>query len=108
VKTRYSLEDFAHVPAARKIVSTDMVLGTLPSVDEVKALAKWTPEILEKFGRGADYFSGFPKKDRSAAMSELAHLGLSLDGQMSKLVRFCMTLMTVGVNTKLGVTENVV
>ncbi len=78
MKTRYSLEDFAHVPAARKIVSTDMVLGTLPSVDEVKALAKWTPEILEKFGRGADYFSGFPKKDRSAAMSELAHLGAEL------------------------------
>jgi archaellum biogenesis ATPase FlaH len=75
VKTEYGLEDFAHISSARKIVSTDLVIGDLPSLDDVKVLAKWTPEILEKFNRDAAYFAGPPKRDRSAAMSELAHLG---------------------------------
>lgn len=78
MKTRYSLDDFAHIPAARKIVSTDLVLGDLPSLEDVKALAKWTPELLEKFNRDDKYFAGPPKKDRSAAMSELAHMGAEL------------------------------
>ncbi len=75
MKTEYGLEDFAHIPSARKIVSTDLVIGELPSLDDVKVLAKWTPEILDKFSRDATYFAGPPKRDRSAAMSELAHLG---------------------------------
>jgi predicted ATP-dependent serine protease len=78
VKTRYSLEDFAHIAAARKIVSTDLVLGDLPPLEDVKALATWTPEFLEKFNRDHKYFAGPPKKDRSAAMSELAHMGAEL------------------------------
>lgn len=78
MKTRYSLEDFAHIPAARKIVSTDLVLGDLPSLEDVKVLAKWTPELLDKFNRDDKYFAGPPKKDRSAAMSELAHMGAEL------------------------------
>lgn len=78
MKTRYSLDDFAHIPAARKIVSTDLVLGDLPSLEDVKTLAKWTPELLEKFNRDDKYFAGPPKKDRSAAMSELAHMGAEL------------------------------
>jgi DNA replication protein DnaC len=75
VKTEYGIEDFAHIPSARKIVSTDLVIGELPSLDDVKVLARWTPELLEKFNRDASYFAGPPKRDRSAAMSELAHLG---------------------------------
>jgi archaellum biogenesis ATPase FlaH len=78
VKTEYSLDDFAHIAAARKIVSTDLVLGDLPSVEDVKALATWTPEFLEKFNRDHKYFEGPPKRDRSAAMSELAHMGAEL------------------------------
>jgi len=78
VKTEYGIEDFAHIPSARKIVSTDLVIGELPSLDDVKVLAKWTPEILEKFSRDAAYFAGPPKRDRSAAMSELAHMGAEL------------------------------
>tara|TARA_R110000803_G_scaffold20064_4_gene51849 strand:+ start:67 stop:1305 length:1239 start_codon:yes stop_codon:yes gene_type:complete len=78
VKTRYSLEDFAQVPSARKIVSTDLLLGDLPPLEDVRTLAKWTPEIMEKFGRDAKYFQGPPKRDRSAAMSELAHLGAEM------------------------------
>ncbi len=78
MKTEYSLEDFAHIAAARKIVSTDLVLGDLPSLEDVKTLATWTPELLEKFNRDDKYFAGPPKKDRSAAMSELAHMGAEL------------------------------
>jgi len=78
VKTEYGIEDFAHIPSARKIVSTDLVIGDLPSLDDVKVLARWTPELLEKFNRDASYFAGPPKRDRSAAMSELAHLGAEL------------------------------
>jgi len=78
VKTEYGIEDFSHIPSARKIVSTDLVIGELPSLDDVKVLARWTPELLEKFNRDASYFAGPPKRDRSAAMSELAHLGAEL------------------------------
>lgn len=78
MKTEYSLDDFAHIAAARKIVSTDLVLGDLPPLEDVKALATWTPEFLDKFNRDASYFQGPPKKDRSAAMSELAHMGAEL------------------------------
>ena len=81
MKSSYSLEDFAHVPSARKIVSTDLVFGALPSLEDVRTLAKWTPELADKFNRDAKYFSGPPKKDRSAAMSELAHLGAELGWQ---------------------------
>lgn len=78
MRTRYSLEDFSQIPSARKIVSTDLVLGDLPALDDVRTLANWTPEVVEKFNRGPEYFQGPPKKDRSAAMSELAHLGAEL------------------------------
>ena len=78
MKTRYSLEDFAQVPSARKIVSTDLVFGDLPPLDDVRTLANWTPEMLEKFNRDKSHFDGPPKRDRSAAMTELAHLGAEM------------------------------
>jgi archaellum biogenesis ATPase FlaH len=78
VKTEYGLDDFAHISSARKIVSTDLVLGDLPALEDVKTLATWTPELLDKFNRDDKYFAGPPKKDRSAAMSELAHMGAEL------------------------------
>ena len=78
MKSEYSLDDFAHIPSARKIVSTDLVFGEIPPLDDVRALAKWTPELVEKFNRDKKYFDGPPKKDRSAAMSELAHMGAEL------------------------------
>jgi len=89
VKSHYSLEDFAHVPSARKIVSTDLVFGELPSLEDVRTLAKWTSEMADKFNRDASYFAGPPKRDRSAAMSELAHLGAELgwgDGQIARIL----------------------
>jgi predicted ATP-dependent serine protease len=78
VRTQYSLDDFGHIPSARKIVSSDLVVGDIPSLEDVRTLARWTPELMEKFNRDSKYFSGPPKKDRSAAMSELAHIGAEL------------------------------
>jgi predicted ATP-dependent serine protease len=78
VKIEYSLDDFAHISSARKIVSTDLVLGDLPTLEDVRTLATWTPELLDKFNRDHNHFAGPPKKDRSAAMSELAHMGAEL------------------------------
>ena len=78
MKIEYSLDDFAHISSARKIVSTDLVLGDLPTLEDVRTLATWTPELLDKFNRDHNHFAGPPKKDRSAAMSELAHMGAEL------------------------------
>lgn len=89
MKTEYSLEDFAHIPSARRIVKSDLLLGEMPPLDEVRTLAKWTPELLEKFNRKPEDFNGPPKRDRSAAMSELAYMGAELgwsDGQIATVL----------------------
>lgn len=78
MKTEYSLEDFAHIPSARRIVKDELIVGELPALDEVKSLAHWTSELLEKFNRKPQDFNGPPKRDRSAAMSELAYMGAEL------------------------------
>lgn len=85
----YSIEDFDRIPSARRIVKGDLVLGELPPLDEVRTLAHWTTELWEKFNRGPADFAGPPKRDRSAAMSELAHLGAELgwsDGQIASVL----------------------
>lgn len=74
----YSLDDFAKVESVKKLVSDSIHLDRLPSIDEVKALAHWSGEMLEKFNRPGVYFERKPdgsKEDRSAAMAELAYLG---------------------------------
>lgn len=89
MKTEYSLEDFAHIPSARRIVKGDLLLGELPPMDEVRTLAQWTTELLEKFNRELKDFAGPPKRDRSAAMSELAYMGAELgwsDGQIATML----------------------
>jgi archaellum biogenesis ATPase FlaH len=78
MKTEYSLDDFAHIPSARRIVKNDLVVGELPGLDEVKTLATWTSDLATKFNREPEYFNGPPKKDRSAAMAELAYMTAEL------------------------------
>jgi len=88
VKTEYSLKDFEHIPSARRIVDSQLVLGELPSLDEVKAIAHWTTEMWEKFARESEFFRT-SKQDRSAAMSELAYMGAEhgwSDGQIATML----------------------
>lgn len=37
MKIEYSLDDFSHISSARKIVSTDIVLGDLPALEDENA-----------------------------------------------------------------------
>lgn len=89
MKTEYSLEDFSHIPSARRIVKDDLLIGELPPLEDVRTLANWTSELLEKFNRTPKDFDGPPKRDRSAAMAELAHMGAELgwsDGQIAAVL----------------------
>jgi len=89
VSKTYNLADFEHIQSARRIVKGDLLLGELPPLDEVKAIAHWTTELWEKFSRKAEDFGGSEKRDRSAAMSELAYLGAELgwsDGQIASML----------------------
>ncbi|HWT39918.1 MAG TPA: hypothetical protein VN081_01410, partial [Dongiaceae bacterium] len=68
----YSLDDFSAIPSARQVITGKLDLDNLPSIEDVRALANWTPEVLELF----DYeynpkdAAGF---DRSSALSRLAY-----------------------------------
>lgn len=85
----YSLQDFEHIPSARRLVKSELLLGTLPDLKEVLSLAHWTEALWEKFNRQPEDFEGPPKRDRSAAMSELAYIGAELgwsDGQIATML----------------------
>jgi archaellum biogenesis ATPase FlaH len=89
VSKTYNLKDFDHIPSARRIVKGDLLLGELPDLNEVLSLAHWTEALWEKFNRQPEDFEGPPKRDRSAAMSELAYIGAELgwsDGQIATML----------------------
>jgi len=89
VTKTYSLQDFEHIPSARRLVKSELLLGTLPDLKEVLSLAHWTEALWEKFNRQPEDFEGPPKRDRSAAMSELAYIGAELgwsDGQIATML----------------------
>lgn len=65
---------FGHIPSAPKLLEAKLDLETLPPINEVRALASWTPDMLEKFERTAKDFEGPPRVDRSGAMAEFAYL----------------------------------
>lgn len=71
----YRLEDFDNIPSPKELVGNDVLTGELPSLDEVKTLAKWTDDMREKFNRTSEDFQTGAAKDRSAALAELAYLG---------------------------------
>jgi hypothetical protein len=78
LKVAYDLSDFAHIPAVRNLVAGKIALDQLPTMDEVKTLATWTNELRDKVGRPASEFEGPQKRDRSAAMTEVAYLAAEL------------------------------
>jgi hypothetical protein len=65
---------FGHIPSAPRLIEQKLALEELPSIGAVRALATWTPDMLEKFERTAKDFEGPPRIDRSAAMSEFTYL----------------------------------
>ena len=75
MKRSYQLSDFDQVPSAKEIVGDSVKVDQLPSLEEVKTLASWTSDMLEKFNKDQDWFTGEDKHDRSAALSELAYFG---------------------------------
>lgn len=75
MKRSYSLKDFDQIPSAKEIVGDSVKVTELPSLEEVKTLASWTSEMLEKFNKDQNWFIGHDKHDRSAALSELAYFG---------------------------------
>lgn len=77
-KVLYTFEDFAHLPAVRNLVADKIALDKLPSMEDVKTLAKWTTELRDKVNRPAQDFTGPQKRDRSVAMTEIAYLAAEL------------------------------
>lgn len=73
----YSIDDFSAIPSARHVITDKLDLDSLPSIEDVRALANWTPEVLELFEHEYDRKepNGF---DRSAALSRLAYSGAEL------------------------------
>lgn len=75
----YSLDDFGHITSAKNLVSTAILSGEIPSIDDVKMLATWTEEMRDVFDRDKAWFDNQPedeaRTDRSASLSRLAYLG---------------------------------
>ncbi len=65
----YSLNDFAAIPKPEQFVSSAIAFGDLPTMDQVKKMAKWDNDLL-------DIFDDDPTKkkfDRSMAMTHFAY-----------------------------------
>lgn len=69
----YDLSDFSHIQSAKVQVGLQIATAELPTMDEVKTLAKWTTEMHDRFGRSADWF-GPETGDRSSAYGAFAYL----------------------------------
>lgn len=79
--TGYSLSDFDGVPSAKELVADKVNLAALPTIEKVKAEARWTTSMVELFERDQAYFAEFEdgkKRDRSAAMARLAYSGAEM------------------------------
>lgn len=73
----YDLSDFSGLQSAKVQVGLSLALAELPSIEEVKTLAKWTPEMVDRFNRDAAWFedkTAEPHRDRSGAMGAFSYL----------------------------------
>ena len=72
----YGLDAFSAVKSAKQLVSSEIAVGELPTIDEVKTLADWTPDMLSLFEvdaeKAKDGEGGF---DRSGALQRFAYYG---------------------------------
>lgn len=76
----YSLTAFGHITSAKELVSTKILDEPLPSLDEVKTLAKWTADMVDLFNVSrhdtmAVDDNGTKLFDRSSAMARMAYSG---------------------------------
>lgn len=76
----YSLSDFGHITSAKELVSTKILEEPLPSIDEVKTLAKWTSDMHDLFNTTREQAIGTDDDgtkhfDRSSAMARMAYYG---------------------------------
>ena len=86
----YSLSAFGHITSAKELVSTKILDEALPSIEEVKTLAKWTPEMLDLFNMDKSMAmavddQGTKLFDRSSGMARMAYYGAEqgwTDGQI--------------------------
>lgn len=78
-----SLSSFGHITSAKELVSTKILEEALPSIDEVKTLAKWSTDMHDLFNVtkeqavavDEDGAKGF---DRSGAMARMAYSGAEM------------------------------
>jgi hypothetical protein len=76
----YSISSFGHITSAKELVSSKILDEVLPSIDDVKTLAKWTPEMLDLFNMDktmalATDDQGSKIFDRSSGMARMAYYG---------------------------------
>ena len=76
----YKLSDFGHITSAKVVVSSKILDEPLPSIEEVKTLARWTPDMLELFNVTREQAmsvdaQGSKLFDRSSAMARMAYSG---------------------------------
>lgn len=76
----YKLSDFGHITSAKVVVSSKLLDEPIPSIEEVKTLAHWTPDMLELFNVTREQSlsvdeNGTKLFDRSSAMARMAYSG---------------------------------
>lgn len=74
------LSDFGHITSAKVVVSNKVLEETMPTIDEVRTLAKWTPDMLTLFNTTREEAivtddDGTKIFDRSSAMARMAYYG---------------------------------
>jgi hypothetical protein len=74
LENAYELSAFSEIPAPAETIKAELELGELPTIDEVKSLAKWDKEMLSIFNKTYEEMAG-PNHDRSGALQRLAYFG---------------------------------
>ena len=73
----YSVGDFDHIPVPRDVIAAKLDMDALPSMEDVRALAKWDDDLLELFDTTGDEAQG-QGWDRSGGLARIAYKGAEL------------------------------